>query len=121
MGADLVQKMPVMGNDNQAAVVGAQMVLKPVDGIEIEIVRGLVKQQNVRVAEQGLRQQDAHFLSALQFAHFSNMKMFRDVEAIKQDRRIDLCGVTAFVSDDALNLPKSHAVLIRQSGWILGI
>ncbi len=56
MGADFVQEMAVMRNNDQAARVCQQIFLKPVNGIEIQVVGGLVQQQNVGIAEQRLRQ-----------------------------------------------------------------
>ena len=61
-----IQKMPVVRNGNQRAVVILQKILQPVDRIKIEIVCRLVQQQRFWLAKQRLRQQHAHFLAALQ-------------------------------------------------------
>ena len=68
---DAVEKVPVVGDGDQRAVVAVEEVLKPVDGVEIEVVGGLVEQQGFRLAEEGLGQQHADFLAALQFAHLA--------------------------------------------------
>ena len=46
-------------------------VLEPVDGVEIEVVGGLVEEQGLGLAEEGLREQDADFLAALKLAHLA--------------------------------------------------
>ena len=43
MRADLVQKMAVVRNDDETSAIGAQVILEPVDGIEVEVVRGFVQ------------------------------------------------------------------------------
>ena len=61
----LFRKVPVVRNHDQQPVVFAEIILQPVDRIEVQVVGGLVQQQRRRIAEQRLRQQHADFLSAL--------------------------------------------------------
>src|ERR1039457_6512964 len=42
MRADFVQEMPVVRNDDQAPRVSQQVLLKPVDGIEVQVIGRLV-------------------------------------------------------------------------------
>src|SRR5437879_4650169 len=65
VSADLVEEMAVVRNDDKNAFVGGQVILEPVDGIEVEIVGGLVKKERGRVAEKGLGEKDANLLAAL--------------------------------------------------------
>ena len=46
-----VQKVPVVRDGDQRAVVAGQEILQPVDGVEIEVVGRLVEQQRLRLAE----------------------------------------------------------------------
>jgi len=46
--------MAVVRDDDEDAFVGGQVILEPVDRIEIEIVGGFVEKQRSRVAEEGL-------------------------------------------------------------------
>ena len=50
------------------------------DRFEIEMVRRLVQQQRLRLAEQRLRQQHANLLAALQFAHLALVQRFGNVQ-----------------------------------------
>ena len=56
MGADLVQEMTVMGDNNNCVLETGKKGLQPVNGLEVELVCGLIQKQNIRVAEQGLGQ-----------------------------------------------------------------
>ena len=113
MRADLVQKMAIVRNDDETSIIDTEMTLKPVNRIEVEVVRGLVQQQHIRIAEQRLCQQDPHFLAALQLAHLPVAKGFGDIQTVQQNRGIDLRGIAAFVADNAFELTKSNAVFVR--------
>ncbi len=71
VGADVVEEVAVVRDDDEAAVVGAEIILEPVDGIEIEVVGRLVEQEDAGVAEEGLSEQDADFLAALELTHLA--------------------------------------------------
>ncbi len=61
--------MTVVGDDDERAGVAEEELAQPVDRIEVEMVGGLVEQQRLRAAEERLRQQHPHLLSALQLDH----------------------------------------------------
>lgn len=54
--ANAVQKMPVVRNRDDDAVVDVQESLQPVNRIQVEVVRRFVEQQGLRMAEQSLGQ-----------------------------------------------------------------
>ena len=58
MGADVVEKMPVVGDDDDGAHIVHQKILQPADGSDVQMVGRLVEQDDVRLAEQRLREQD---------------------------------------------------------------
>ena len=69
MGADVVEEVAVVGyHDDRAEVLG-QEVLQPCDGVNIQMVGRLVHEDDVRIPEQRLRQQDLHLLVAGQVCH----------------------------------------------------
>ena len=103
-----------MRNHDQHSLVFAQIILQPVDGIEVEIVRWLVEQQRRRAAEKRLRQQNTHFLPALQLAHLAFVQRFGNIEPVEQSRRIGLGCVAAFLADDSFEFAEPHAVRVGQ-------
>src|SRR5262245_10956204 len=121
MSAYLVQEMPVVRNDDKASIVAAEVILEPVHGIEVEVVRRFVQQQNIGIPEQRLRQKDAHFLPALKLAHLPIVKLFGNVQAIEQNCGIDLSCISALIADNAFKLAQAHTVLIRQRARVLRI
>ena len=60
------QKLHVVGDDHDATGEGLDPVAEPHDRIVVEVVRGLVQQQHVRVGEEHARQLDASTLATRQ-------------------------------------------------------
>ncbi|MNL84285.1 hypothetical protein D3C87_2122130 [compost metagenome] len=54
MGADHVQEVTVVGNDDHGAATFVQHLLQPANGIDVQVVRRFIKQQNFWVREQRL-------------------------------------------------------------------
>ena len=65
---DIVEKIAVMGDDQDRAGISAQMALEPVDGFRVEMVGRLVEQQKLRLLEQQAAEGDAAALAAGEFA-----------------------------------------------------
>ena len=59
-GRDRVEEAAVVADEQQGAAAGLEVVFQPLDGLDVEVVGGLVEQQHVRLAEQDLGQLDAH-------------------------------------------------------------
>lgn len=53
IGADGVQEDAVVGDDDHGLVILVQVLLQPHDSGKVEVVGGLIKQQYVRLQEQG--------------------------------------------------------------------
>src|SRR6266404_1727009 len=121
VGADAVEEMAVVRDDNQDAFVFAKIILEPVDGIEVEVVGGLVEEQGAGIAEEGLRQQDANFLAALQLAHFALLQRAFYAEAVEQNTGVRFGGVAAFFADDAFEFAEAHAVGVGEFVVGLGV
>ena len=78
VGGDGVEEVAVVGDGDEGAVVVVEEVLEPVDGVEIEVVGGLVEEQGLGLAEEGLGEQDADLLAALDFAHLALVDGLRE-------------------------------------------
>ena len=55
-----VDEVPVVADEEDRAPVGRQVLLQPADGVDVEVVGGLVEEQDVGVAQQQPGQQDPH-------------------------------------------------------------
>ncbi len=114
MRANVIQEITIVRNRDQRTFAVGKKVFQPVDGVQIQIVRRLIQQQRLRIAEQSLCQQNSHLLTALQLAHLSLMHFVRNVEALQKNRGIALRGVPVFFANNAFQLAQTHAVGIVQ-------
>ena len=89
------------------------------DGVEIEVVGGLVEEQGLGLAEEGLGEQDADLLAALELGHLALVEGFGNVEAVEEDGGVGLGGVAVFVADDAFELAEAHAVGVGHLGFLV--
>jgi hypothetical protein len=68
------------------------------------------------VAEERLREQHADLLPALELRHRPLVQLVRDVQPLKQDRRVALGAVAVLLADDPLELAETHAVRVGHVG-----
>ncbi len=54
-----------MGDDDNGVVKADQEFLQPCDGVQIQMVRRLIQEQDVRVAKKCLREKDFYFFRAV--------------------------------------------------------
>ena len=59
-------------------------------------------------------EQDADFLSTLEFGHFAAVQFFGNIQAIEQDGGVALGGVAILFADDAFEFAELHAIFVGQ-------
>mmetsp|Transcript_2599 Transcript_2599/g.10026 ORF Transcript_2599/g.10026 Transcript_2599/m.10026 type:complete len:344 (+) Transcript_2599:244-1275(+) len=65
VGHDLVQEVPVVGHDEERLLeLFLEVVFEPDDGLQVQVIRGLVEQQHAGRHEERARKRDAHSPSA---------------------------------------------------------
>ena len=72
VGRDLVEEPPVVGHDDErarrSATSGAEVLGQPGDALDVEVVGGLVEEQDVPVADEEAREGDPTALAAREVA-----------------------------------------------------
>ena len=116
VGADLVQEVAVMGNDDDRVREAAEEILQPGDGAEVQVVRRLVEEENVRIAEEGLGEKDAHLVPPVELLHLSWAERFGDAEAVEEHRRLGLGLVAVHLGEFRLQLRRADPVLFGEIG-----
>ena len=71
--------------------------------------------------KQRLRQQHAHFLSALQLAHLALVQLVRNVQTLQQNCSVGLGRVAVFLADNAFQFAQSHPVFIGELGLLVEV
>ena len=86
----VLRKWRSWGHHDDGAGEVQQEVLQPVDGVDVQVVGGLVHHQDVRVAEQGLSQQHLHLQTAVHVLHHVVVHGHGNAQALEDAGRIGL-------------------------------
>ena len=97
LGDDAVHEFAVVRGHEQRAREGLEELLEPDDGFDVEVVGGLVHQQDVGAAEQHARQRDAHFPAAGERADVAVDLIVVEAEAVEHFARLRFERVAAEV------------------------
>ena len=114
MCADGIQEMAVVAHDDDKAVVLVVQdeIFQPVDGLNVEVVRRLVEEDNVRLTEQGLCQQDLDLDTAVGVGHTVVVQLHGHTEALQNAAGIGLGLPAVQLCELRLQLRSQQAVLI---------
>src|SRR5512138_358593 len=110
--ADRVQEVAVVRDRDEHALVRLEELLEPADRVDVEVVRGLVEEESLRVPEERLREQDAQLVAARERAHRLVVPGLLDAEALQELRRVGLRRVAVLLADEDLELREPVAVLV---------
>ena len=88
-----IEKFAVMRYQQHAAGIAREILFQPQDGFEIEVVGGLVQQQQVGAAHQGARQVEPHAPAAGKAAYRAHQLFVGKPQAIEQLRGAGWCSV----------------------------
>ena len=64
----VIEEALVMGNDHQASVEGPEVFLEPDKRLDIQVVRGLIEEEEVRILKKDACKGDAHLIAARELA-----------------------------------------------------
>ena len=80
-----IQKITIVTDDYESQFVALQKLFEPFNGVDIEMVRRLIKQKNVRLGKQQARQSETILLTTRKFFSFKLPGVSLETEAL-QDR-----------------------------------
>ena len=103
-----------MADHDDGAVVVQQEVVEPLHGGNVQVVGGLVQQQDVGVAEQGLSQQHLHLETGVQGLHVVIVQVHPDAQALENAAGVGLGLVTAHLGVLCLEVGSPQAVLVGE-------
>ena len=90
VGADGIQEVPVVGDGDDHAGEVQQEILQPVDGLDIQVVGGLVQHDNIRVSEKRLGKEHLHLQTGVHAAHDLVVELCADAETLQQAGSVGL-------------------------------
>ena len=110
VGADLVQEVPVVGDDHHGVREVEQELLQPEDRIDVQVVRGLVQEEDVRIAEERLGHEDADLFAVGQVLHERSVLCRGDPQLAQQLGGLGFGVPAVQVGERGLQLTGAHAI-----------
>ena len=107
---DVVEEALIVGDHDRAALVHGEEPLEPADGEDVEVVRGLVEQEDVRTAEEHLREQHAELEAAREGGERHAVLRHGDAETLEDGAGPGLERVAVVGGDPVLELDDARRV-----------
>jgi hypothetical protein len=105
-----VEEPLVVRNDESAAGVSAEELLEPADGENVEVVRGLVQEEDVGAADQDLREENPQLEPAREGRERRAVRADGDAEPFEDGARPGFEGVAVVGRDAILELGDARGV-----------
>ena len=105
-----------MGNDDDDVGEIVQIILQPADSVDVQVVGGLVQQQDVGGAEQGTGQQRFDFVQRGHVLHFLFVQLVGDAQAGQQPRGLGFRIPAVQLGELAFEVGQLHAVFVGEIG-----
>ena len=119
VGAYGVKEVTVVAHDQHRVFKFGKIILKPLHGVQVQVVGRFVQQQVVGFTEEGFGQHDAHLLLTAKFAHQFLVEVFLDAQSAQQGRCVAFGVISAHFREFLFQLGHLDAVFVREVG--LGI
>ena len=110
------EEVPVVRDDHHGARAAVEHVFQPADAVDVEVVGRLVQQQDVRVAEERLREQHAQLPARRHRAHRAVVLRDRHAQAEQQLAGARLGGVAAVLGVLRLQVRRAQELLFARLG-----
>ncbi len=107
---DVVEQVAVVADDDDGGRIGLEIVDQPQHALEIEIVGGLVEQQEVGGGEQHRGERDAHAPAAGKFGKGAVLRRFVEAEAARDSRRARRRGVGVDIDEAGLDFGDAQGI-----------
>ena len=114
VGADRIQEVAVVGDDDDGALVVEQKVLEPVDGFDVQVVGRLVEHDDVGVSEERLGQKDLDLIARVGVGHPVVVLADVDPEALEDPAGVRLRFPSVHLGKLRLELGGQDPVFVRE-------
>ena len=115
-GADGVQEVAVVAHHQHQALVVHEEILQPLDGREVQVVGGLVQEDDVWLSKEGLGQEDLHLFLGGKAGHGVVEDALREAQSLDEAAGVGLRLPAAHLGVLGLQLAGPDAVLVGEVG-----
>ena len=109
---NLVEKKPVVGDQDDSVGVGRQVAFKPITGRQVKVIGRLVKQQQVRLLQQQLGQRNTHLPATGKFFTRLAPVLLGETKPLEDAANFGLHSVAAALPEELLQF--GIAIQIRR-------
>jgi hypothetical protein len=110
--ADLVQEVAIVRDDDHGRVALVEHVFEPADRVDVEVVGRFVEQQDVRIREQRLCQQDAQLPARSDVAHRAAVLIDRHAHAEQQLTGTCLRSIAVIFREFRFQIGRLHVIVV---------
>ena len=114
VGADVVEEVAVVAHHQHRPLIVHQKVLQPDHALQVQVVGRLVQQDNVRVPEERLGQQNLDLQAGVNVAHQLAVQFHRHSQALQDPSGVALGFPAAQLGKLLLQLGGADAVLVGE-------
>ena len=114
MGTNAVEEVTVVAHNKHGMLKVCQILLKPYNSLEVEVVGRLVEQQVIRISKQSLSKHHAHLLLTAKFLHVLIVKCLLDAKTAKKLGCIALGIVSVEFSKLLFKFGNLYSVLVAE-------
>ena len=110
-----VEKVAIVGDQDHRVRVGDKILFEPVAGLEVEVVCRLVQQEQIRRAQQQLRQRETHLPATRQVIGQLLLHLRLEAEPAQHGRDLELDLIAVAQAETILHLaiPREDRLVIR--------
>ena len=112
--ADLVQKVPIVGDDDDGLIILGQKIFEPTNRRDVQMVGRFIQKQNIGFSEKSLCEKDFHFLVVANLAHFLAMKLSPDSKTRQENRCVALGFPAIQIGEKTFEFARANAIGIRE-------
>ena len=105
-----------MGDHDDGAGEIQEEIFQPVDGFDVQVVGGFVQHHNVRIAEEGLGQEDLHLDAGVGIRHGVCMQLCGDAQTLENLTGVGLCLPAAQLCKFRLQFRSPEPVFVGEVG-----
>ncbi|KAF5033830.1 hypothetical protein DSECCO2_602550 [anaerobic digester metagenome] len=114
MGADGIEKVTVVTDNDDGVVKVGKEVFKPVNRFEVKVVGRFIQQENIGISEQGLGEENTNFHVVLNVTHFLLLQISGDSQSIEHLGGLGLSLPSSHFSEFTFKFSRPQAILLGE-------
>ena len=117
---DVVQEGSVVRNHQDSTIIGFQEAFEPLDGLDVEVVGGLVEKQEIRLFQQDFGQLHAHLPAVAELAHRAQHVLVAEAQADQNPFRLAFNAIATEQGQAVVQVVQLNYQLLVLRAFVVG-